>query len=90
MITEGQEAGQFAKGDAFDLAQTVVSATNSLLPYNLSAVELGERTELAAKAQKTADLLIRGLMWLLSRLPFPVILDLKVKHRKGTVFDIAA
>lgn len=62
VITEGQKAGQFAEGDAFELGQIVVSATNSLLPYSLSAVELGDRTELSSKAGKTADLLIRGLM----------------------------
>lgn len=61
VIADGQKRGKFAAGDAFDLAQTVVSATNSLLPYSLSAVELGERSELAARAQKTADILIRGL-----------------------------
>lgn len=61
MIKEGQDLGLFASGDAFDLAHTLLSATNSLLPYSLSAVELGERNELALRAQKTADILIRGL-----------------------------
>ncbi|MBV9242243.1 MAG: TetR/AcrR family transcriptional regulator, partial [Acidobacteria bacterium] len=42
VVTEGQEAGVFKSGDAFDLGQTLVSATNSLLPYSLSAFELGD------------------------------------------------
>jgi len=62
VVTEGQEKGVFKKGDAFDLGQTLVSATNSLLPYSLSALELGDRTIVAERAAKTAELLIRGLM----------------------------
>ncbi len=61
VVSEGQKAGIFAPGDAFDLAQTLVTATNSLLPYSLSAVELGDRDELADRTQKTATLLIAGL-----------------------------
>lgn len=61
VISAGQEQGLFVSGDAVDIAHTLLSATNSLLPYSLSAVELGERKELADRAQKTADILIRGL-----------------------------
>ena len=61
VLTEGQELGRFVSGDTFDMAHTLLVATNSLLPYSLSAVELGERNELAKRAQKTADILIRGL-----------------------------
>ena len=46
VISEGQGQGLFTAGDAFDIAHTLLSATNSLLPYSLSAVELGERGEL--------------------------------------------
>jgi AcrR family transcriptional regulator len=61
IIEEGQKAGEFDKGDARDLAETLVTATNSLLPYSLSAVELGDRKELASRARKTAEILIKGL-----------------------------
>ncbi len=61
VIADGQAMGRFASGDAFDIAQTLLSATNSLLPYSLSAVELGERKELAERTRKIADILIRGL-----------------------------
>lgn len=61
VIAEGQNSSHFAKGDAFDMAQTLVSATNSLLPYSLSAIELGDRGEIAKRTRKTAEILIRGL-----------------------------
>jgi AcrR family transcriptional regulator len=61
VITEGQELKVFAPGKASDLAQTLVTATNSLLPYSLSAWELGDRADVADRARKTADVLIRGL-----------------------------
>jgi AcrR family transcriptional regulator len=61
VLAEGQEEKVFTSGDAFDLAQTLVSATNSLLPYSLSAYELGDRADVADRAKKTADVLIRGL-----------------------------
>ncbi|MBK8464455.1 MAG: TetR/AcrR family transcriptional regulator [Chloracidobacterium sp.] len=61
VIKEGQDLSIFAKGDSFDLALTLVSATNSLLPYSLSAIELGDRDELASRIEKTAKLLIKGL-----------------------------
>ena len=62
VIGEGQVAGALAPGDSLDLARTLVTATNSLLPYSLSAIELGDRGDLAERVKKTADLLIRGLV----------------------------
>ena len=62
VIEKGQDSGHFAAGDPFDMAHTLLSATNSLLPYSLSTIELGERKELADRAQKTADILIRGMV----------------------------
>jgi AcrR family transcriptional regulator len=61
VIRDGQASSHFLKGDAFDIARTLVSATNSLLPYSLSAIELGDRADLAARTEKTAKLLIKGL-----------------------------
>ena len=61
VVAEGQDASKFGRGDAFDIAKTLLSATNSLLPYSLSVVELGDRDQLAERARKTADILIRGL-----------------------------
>ncbi|MEO6656296.1 MAG: TetR/AcrR family transcriptional regulator [Pyrinomonadaceae bacterium] len=61
VISEGQASSLLIEGDAFDLAETLVTATNSLLPYSLSAFELGDRADLAERAGKTSKLLIRGL-----------------------------
>ena len=61
VIAEGQDKSEFVKGDPLDLAQTMVTATNSLLPYSLSAFELGDRADVAERAKKTANLLIKGL-----------------------------
>lgn len=61
VIREGQALSLFSKGDPVDLARTLVSATNSLLPYSLSSIELGDRNELASRIEKTAKLLIKGL-----------------------------
>ncbi|MEQ1921653.1 MAG: TetR/AcrR family transcriptional regulator [Pyrinomonadaceae bacterium] len=61
VISEGQKSKVFVPGDAFDLAQTLVTATNALLPYSLSAFELGDRKDVAERTKKTADLLINGL-----------------------------
>jgi len=62
VIEEGQRSGDLADGDALDYAQTLLIATNSLLPYSLSTLELGDRAQIAARTSKTADILIRGLV----------------------------
>lgn len=61
VIEEGQESSHFEAGDPVDIAQTLLIATNSLLPYSLSALELGDRAEIAERTRKTAEILIKGL-----------------------------
>ncbi len=61
VIAEGQKDGSLAKGDPLDLAHTLLLATNSLLPYSLSAFELGERAEIADRTRKLARIIIKGL-----------------------------
>ncbi len=61
VIAEGQRSGVFQSGDPVDLGLTLLTATNALLPYSLSAWELGERKEIKDRIGKTATLLIRGL-----------------------------
>lgn len=61
IIAEGQRSKLFAKSDPDDTAITFLSATNALLPYSLSAIELGDRVEVADRTRKTADVLIRGI-----------------------------
>ena len=44
------------------VANAIISATNALLPYNLSTSELTRRREVADKADRIAMMLLRGLL----------------------------
>ncbi|MBP9663600.1 MAG: TetR/AcrR family transcriptional regulator [Pyrinomonadaceae bacterium] len=61
VIAEGQSKGAFRQGNAGDIAVTLLSATNALLPYSLSVVELGDRNDVLDRTKKTADVLTRGI-----------------------------
>ena len=61
VIEKGQKSGALRGDDAFRSAETLLLATNSLLPYSLTASELGEREEIEEKANRLAKILIRGL-----------------------------
>jgi AcrR family transcriptional regulator len=61
VIVEGQKSKVFASGNALELAQVLLNATNSLLPFSLSAAELGDRKDIANRSRKIAKLLIKGL-----------------------------
>ena len=52
---------RFVVDDAMATAVTLIRATNAFLPYSLSVQELGERAQIAADAERMADLLLRGL-----------------------------
>jgi hypothetical protein len=62
VLAEGGREGVFAFDDALTTAHTLVLATDALLPYSLSARELGEREEIQAKASRIIDLLLHGLL----------------------------
>jgi AcrR family transcriptional regulator len=62
VLREGRDAGLFACDDARAAAQTLLLATNALLPSNLSVRELGKRSEVEAKTARIADLLLTGLV----------------------------
>jgi AcrR family transcriptional regulator len=61
VIAAGHEAGEFDAPDPRAAAEAVLLATNSLLPYALSARELGRRKDVEARAARVADLLLYGL-----------------------------
>jgi len=61
VIEEGKRAGVFAKNNALETGHTLLQATNAMLPYSLSTVELGERAELEKRVKNVANLLVRGL-----------------------------
>lgn len=61
VITEGQQARRFRSGDADRLARTLLTATNSLLPFSLSVGEMGDRAKVAREATDVAALVTHGL-----------------------------
>ena len=61
VLEEGRAHGDFAVEDSAATAHTLVLATNALLPYSLSAQELGKRKHVAEQATALARLLVRGL-----------------------------
>ena len=62
IVVEGQIGGVFQNGDAMEIADTLMTATNSLLPLSLSTEELGEREEIEEKITRLADLLLNGVL----------------------------
>ena len=61
VIEEGQTKGDFQSGNALELAETFLLATNALLPFSLTTQELGERHEIEEKTRRIADLLLKGI-----------------------------
>jgi len=61
LVKEGVEKGEFAKVNVNETARSLLLATNSLLPYSLSAQELGERREIQKRISALAELVIHGL-----------------------------
>lgn len=62
VLEEGLRAGEFVFEDALTTARTLLLATNSLLPYSLSARELGRREDVEAQTERIAQLLLHGLL----------------------------
>ena len=62
VLREGRRAGSFHFREARAAARTLLTATNALLPYSLSARELGGRAELEAEATRVVELLLTGLL----------------------------
>jgi AcrR family transcriptional regulator len=62
IITEGQQLGVFGLGDALTTAQTLVLATNALMPFSLSAQELGAREDIERRARRVAEIVLYGVL----------------------------
>jgi len=67
VLREGARTGSLDCPDPRTTALVLIQSTNSLLPFNLSARELGRREELEGQVGRIADLLIKGLLPSLSR-----------------------
>ena len=62
VLSDGKTSGVFKIKDPVVSGRTLLDATNALLPYSLSAYELGERGEIEKKAARVADLILNGLI----------------------------
>jgi AcrR family transcriptional regulator len=62
VLEEGRKDGSFDVEEIQSTTNAILLATNSLLPYSLSANELGRRKELEKKISKIADLILVGLI----------------------------
>ncbi len=68
VIRAGIAARRLRSVNADEAARALVRATNALLPFSLSAKELGERHEIEAKVRAIARLMLYGLTRRSSRL----------------------
>lgn len=62
VIKVGQKQNIFRASDALETVTTLLEATNSLLPFNLTSRELGMRQEVRERVLDISELLIHGLM----------------------------
>ncbi len=62
VLNEGRRAGVFHFADATSTARALLTATNALLPYSLSARELGRREDVEAEAERVVTLLLEGVV----------------------------
>src|SRR5688572_13391307 len=62
VLNKGRDEGEFEFNDALSVAYALLSATNGLLPYSLSATELGAREDVEERAAGVADLILNGLL----------------------------
>jgi AcrR family transcriptional regulator len=61
VLISGRQAGEFSFDNEHVTARALLEATNGLLPYSLSASELGERREVEQRVSAVASLVVRGL-----------------------------
>ena len=62
VLREGTRSGALDCPDPATTSGVLIQSTNALLPFNLSARELGRREELEEKIARIADLLVKGLV----------------------------
>jgi AcrR family transcriptional regulator len=61
VLARGRALGAFAFDDAKPIADTLLLATNALLPSALSTQELGKREDVEQRARRIAELVVGGL-----------------------------
>ena len=61
VIEQGIQAREFRQQPALSIAESLITATNALLPFSLSAAELGKRSTVAARVDRIIMLMLVGL-----------------------------
>jgi AcrR family transcriptional regulator len=61
VLRDGIRQGLLRSGNASVTARVLIWSTNSLLPFNLAAAELGRRKEIEHRVCRIADQLLQGL-----------------------------
>src|SRR4030095_15604439 len=62
VLADGIRSGELSFDDEHSTAHALLQATNGLLPYSLSTIELGEREDVEQRASNVADLMLKGLL----------------------------
>ena len=62
VLKDAENVVAFPAQERTAVAAAIIAATNALLPYNLSASDLGRRREVADKADRIATMLLIGLL----------------------------
>lgn len=62
LIEEGITEKTFSPVNSDETAELLILATNALLPFSLTTLELGERAEIESKTLRLTDLLLDGLL----------------------------
>jgi AcrR family transcriptional regulator len=62
MLAEVVSEGGFGGADPMETARLLVQATNAYLPYSLSLEEMGHPAELRERIEKTAAILVAGIL----------------------------
>jgi len=62
VLMDGREEGFFRFARLKETAETFIWSTNSLLPYSLTAQELGKRFEIEQRVDSIAEMLLNGIV----------------------------
>ncbi|HWA15313.1 MAG TPA: helix-turn-helix domain-containing protein [Gemmatimonadales bacterium] len=61
VIEQGIQSQEFRQQPALSVGESLITATNALLPFSLSAAELGKRSTVAARVDRIIMLMLLGL-----------------------------
>ena len=62
VLDQGQKSGAFRVADRIATANSLVEATNAVLPFNLTEQELNHRSKFQKRVEQIADLLVSALI----------------------------